>query len=113
LKLRSESGNALIEFIVVGLVAQLIIFGVLLNFGSAFRSQIAAEAIGRQVLRNFQLHGSVAAGQEIAAQAISLFGLPPNSTKVAVQEDCGASGTVSVSVTVREKNYLTSGFCFG
>ncbi len=71
-----DRGNAIIEFIVIGLFAQLLIFGFLIKFGEEFRSQIAAQTKARQVLRTVHLTVALDASLVIADQVTGLFGIP-------------------------------------
>jgi Tfp pilus assembly protein PilV len=111
LRASDERGNAIVEFIVVGLIAQLLIFGFLVKFGEEFRSQIAAQTISRQVMRTVQMTGSIAASVAMADLITSVFGIPASSVQSSVADNCAANGTYQVKVQVRNKTYETSGFC--
>ena len=75
MRVSDERGNAIIEFIAVGLFAQLIIFGFLVKLGDDFRSQIAAQTIARQAIRTIQMTGSLEASASMANQVASVFGI--------------------------------------
>lgn len=115
LKLRSkyadESGNAIIEFITIGLLAQLVIFGYLVKFGEEFRSELAAQTIGRQALRSLQISDSTDAASAIANQVTSTFGITKSDVNVDFSVNCALEGKLTVKVRVRKSIYETVGFC--
>ena len=113
MKLSADRGNAIVEFIVVGLFAQLAVLGLLINVGSDFRSQLAAESLGRQALRSYQLTSSLDSAQATAAQVISVFGIDSKKVTINIQDNCSSTSSIDVAVVVRNKKYQTRGFCLG
>jgi hypothetical protein len=111
LRASDDRGNAIIEFIVIGLFAQLLIFGFLIKFGEEFRSQIAAQTIARQVLRTVQLTGALDESLVMADQVTGVFGIPKAAVKSSIFDNCSTSGTYLVKVQVRNNQYETIGFC--
>lgn len=111
MKFAEDGGNALIEFVALGLVAQLLMAGFLLQLGTDFRSQVAAESIARQVLRSAQLGQSEVQLDELLTQIRSLFGLPDKDIKVTKDLTCALSNTQRVVATVRTKHFEAVGFC--
>ena len=111
MRVSDERGNAIIEFIAVGLFAQLLIFGFLVKLGDDFRSQIAAQTIARQAIRTIQLTGSLEASASMANQVASVFGIPISLVKSSISENCAATGNYQIKVQVRNKAYETTGFC--
>jgi Flp pilus assembly protein TadG len=109
--LKSDRGNAVVEFVAVGLVLQLLIFGFLVNLGQAYRSQLAAESLARQALRQYQLTGSESSAIGIATQVITTFGLNDDDVSYDVNPDCRKTGKVQVTSTVRDKSFSVIGFC--
>ncbi|MEY4320313.1 MAG: hypothetical protein RLZZ471_254 [Actinomycetota bacterium] len=109
MKNNGERGNAIVEFLVFGLVAQLLIFGFLLKLGSDFRSQLAAEAIARQSLRVIQM--GTDSGYGMAESVSAVFGIPVNEMKISIDNQCAQTGTIKINVSVRKNSYATKGFC--
>ena len=111
MKLNSDRGNAILEFIAIGLAAQLLIFGFLMRLGVDFRSQLAAHSIARQMLRSAQIGSGQESALAMASQVASVFGIPRSDYKVAVDDQCSQSGFLIVSVQVRSSRFETKGFC--
>jgi hypothetical protein len=111
LKLSSDRGNAILEFIIIGLTAQLLIFGFLIRLGIDFRSQLAAHSIARQMLRSAQIGSGQESVLAMAYEAASVFSIPRADYKVAVDDQCAQSGFLIVSVQVRSSRFETKGFC--
>lgn len=109
--MKSDRGNAVIEFIVIGLVAQLATFGFLVNLGENFRSSIAASAIARHTLRSLQMSGQEIAAKEIAEQIRNSFGLSSENTRVSVRNGCDEKNYLEVEVQVRGRTHVAKGFC--
>lgn len=107
-----ERGNALVEFIALGLVGQLILFGFLIRLGVDFRSQLVAESIARQTLRSAQLTGNSDSGLATAKQAAQVFGIAMNEVQVNFLDSCSSQNFLSATVKVRGKQYVARGFCF-
>lgn len=113
MNLTDERGNAIVEFVAIGLLAQLLIFGSMIKIGTTFRSEIAAQVIARQSLRTIQLSGSVAEANRMANQVLGIFGIPTVDAKLSIANTCSTSGLYSVTVRVRGASYESSGFCLG
>lgn len=111
MKLTEERGNALVEFISLGLVAQLLIFSFVIRLGVDFRSQLAAESIARQTIRTAQLTGKQDSGLAMARQAASVFGIPIGEMQVSFIDACVDKNFVTATVRVRTKTYVAKGFC--
>lgn len=109
--MKSDRGNAVIEFIALGLIAQLILFGFMIRLGSDFRSELAASSIARQTLRALQLTGSEAEALDIAERVGVTFGIPADARGVSISNTCAQQGAVQVSVKVRGKVHVAKGFC--
>lgn len=109
--MRNDRGNAVVEFVVIGLIAQLVIFGFVIRLGSDFRSDLAASAIARQTLRAMQLSGQELDAMSIANQVVAVFGLPESSAHVSIRDACAKQGAIEVEVRVRGKNHVAKGFC--
>jgi hypothetical protein len=109
LKLTDESGSAIIEFVVFGLIAQLVLFGFLIKLGVDFRSELAAEALARQSLRSIQLSSSQDIGISMAETVAREFGLSTSDYKINIQDGCPSD--VTVRVRVRSNEYVAKGFC--
>lgn len=113
MRLTSDRGNAILEFILIGLIAQLVIFGSLVSIGSTFRSQIAAQVIARQTLRTVQLTGSIDEATRMSNQVLALFGIPTASSQLAIANTCADNGLYVVKVKVRGSSFVATGFCLG
>lgn len=111
MKFLNERGNALIEFVFLGLFAQLVIAGFLLQLGTDFRSQLAAESIARQVLRSAQLGQSEQQLDELLVQIRMLFGLQIQDVRVTRNVSCSSVGTQEVVAQVRNKSFDAIGYC--
>jgi hypothetical protein len=111
LKLGSDRGNAILEFVAFGLAAQLLIFGFLMRLGVDFRSQLAAQSMARQVLRTAQLTSSQESWQAMASEVASAFGISVAEYKVDINNQCASAGYLAVSVQVRSNRFETRGFC--
>ncbi len=111
LKLGSDRGNAILEFVAFGLAAQLLIFGFLMRLGVDFRSQLAAQSMARQVLRTAQLTSSQESWQAMASEVASVFGISVAEYKVVLNNHCASTGDLAVSVQVRSNRFETRGFC--
>lgn len=101
----------MVEFVAVGLVVQLILLSTSIGLGTAFRSQIAADTLGRQLLRNAQLGSE--SKDTIAKQMINLFGLDRSLVSFDIQDDCPNSGTMIIHTKVRDRSHTLKGFCLG
>ena len=110
MKWSDDSGNAVVEFVAIGLIAQLLILGFLVKVGVDFRSHLAAESLARQTLRGVQLSGEQF-GNALAFQTAEVFGIPPNEVKVVIQNGCDQGNFVLVTATVRGTNFAAKGFC--
>lgn len=110
-QLKNDSGNAVIEFVAIGLIAQLIIFSFVIRLGIDFRSNLAATSIARQTLRAFQLTGSDTEAFNIANQVIQVFGFQANDARVAIQNLCAQQSLIVVEATVRGKAHVAKGIC--
>ena len=113
MRLTRDRGNAILEFILIGLIAQLVIFGSLVSIGSTFRSQIAAQVIARQTLRTVQLTGSIDEATRMSNQVLALFGIPSASSQLAIANTCADNGLYAVKVKVRGSSFVATGFCLG
>jgi hypothetical protein len=109
--LKNERGNAIVEFVAIGLLAQLAIFAFMIRLGSDFRSGLAAETIARQTLRSFQLTGQQAAALEMANLVYTVFGLTRENPPVEIRDNCANSGLVEIVVNIRGKIQSAKGFC--
>lgn len=101
----------MIEFIALGLVAQLILFGFMIRLGSDFRSELAASSIARQTLRALQLSGREEAANDISESVGATFGIPAEVRSVSIKNTCAQQGSIEVSVKVRGKVHVAKGFC--
>lgn len=109
--MKNERGNAVVEFIVIGLIAQLTIFGFVIRLGDDFRSDLAASAIARQTFRAAQLTGQELDAMGIANQVVSSFGLPEGAAIVTMRNACTRQGLIEVEARVRGKVHVAKGFC--
>lgn len=111
MKLIEDRGNAIVEFVALGLVAQLLIFSFVIKLGIDFRSQLAAESIARQALRSTQLTGQQDSGLAMAKQAAGVFGISLGEIQVNLLDSCAEKNYVTATVKVRAKQYVAKGFC--
>lgn len=109
--MKSDSGNAVVEFVAIGLIAQLLVIGFLLRVGSDFRSEMAASSIARQTLRTLQLSGQQGEALSMGNQVRELFGIPDTSASIQIQESCQSQGSITTTVEVRGKRHVSTGFC--
>lgn len=109
--MKSERGNAIVEFIALGLVGQLLIIGFVIQLGLDFRSEIAAQAIARQSLRSFQLTGQKSQATDMANLVSSVFGLPEAVVNISLVDDCSSAGLAEAVVRVRGRTQSAKGFC--
>lgn len=85
--LADESGSAVLEFVGFGLLLQIPLLMMAVNFAEVQAAQFAAEAIARHSLRSFVLTGASVA--ETAEEIIADFRL---STKPTLQLSCRPIG---------------------
>ena len=111
MKLFDEQGNAVIEFITIGLIFQVAIFGFMIKLGSEFRGEISAASIARHTLRSFQLSNDEVKSLELATQISKIFGISSSETKLSIQNQCSELGIVKVEVHVRGSSFTSTGFC--
>ena len=98
-RIASEAGNAVIEFVVVGIGLQLALLAFVTSLAASTDSQSAADLMARQALRAMQLGASP---NELSTQLEQLaitLSLSPADYDLTVTGDCSA--TVSVAARVR------------
>ncbi len=111
MKLVSDRGNAVLEFIAFGLAAQLLIFGFLIKLGVDFRGQLASQSMARQVIRTAQLGSSQDSVMAMASEVATVFGVPRADYKVEVNNQCAGAGFLVVAVQVRSTRFEAKGYC--
>lgn len=109
--MKSERGNAVIEFIGIGLIAQLVIFSFIVQLGVDFRSEMAASAIARQSLRSMQLTSLQSSALAMADQVIAVFQIPSDEASVTIRNNCAQQGFLEVEAQVRGAINVAKGFC--
>lgn len=108
---RSESGNAIVEFILVFCVATASLLVLALQVELQVRDHLAAFSLANETLRSYQLTGSRDSALLAAESAARVFGLPVTSQKVELQDFCSTRSFIVVQASVREAVEVTSANC--
>ena len=110
-KLTSDSGNALLEFVLFFTLSLALVLTSSGGFESNLRSRSAAMAIANETLRTLQLTADPRLAAQAAASAAEVFELPKSAWSVSIPSSCGAFETVRVSTRVREVTEHAQGAC--
>ena len=86
-QLSKDSGSAILEFVGFGLLVQIPLLMMAVNFAEVQQAQFAAEAIARHSLRSFVLMGTPVS--EAAAEIVADFKL---TTQPSLQMSCRPAG---------------------
>ncbi len=98
-EISSESGNAIVEFVVVGVGLQLALLAFVTSMAAKTDSQSAADLLSRQALRALELGVQPGDLQLQIGQLASTLGLGSGDYSVTASGDC--SSRVSVNAIVR------------
>ncbi|MEY3889415.1 MAG: hypothetical protein RLZZ90_673 [Actinomycetota bacterium] len=90
-KLHNDAGSAILEFVGFGLLLQVPLLMMAVNFAEVQQTQFAAEAIARHSLRSFVLMGTPVS--EAAAEIITDFRL---TTQPSLQMSCRPVGDCEI-----------------
>jgi hypothetical protein len=110
-KSTSDSGNALLEFVLFFTLSLTLLLYSSAGFESNLRSRSAALAIANEALRTLQLTAEFRLAAQAAASAAEVFELPEDAWSVSIPSSCGAFETVRVSARVREVTEHAQGAC--
>ena len=110
-KLKSDSGNALIEFVLFFTLGLALVLDASARFESNLRSRSAALAIANEALRTLQITADLRLAAQAAASAAEVFELPGNAWSVSIPSTCGAFENVRVSARVKEVTEHAQGSC--
>lgn len=91
--LHDETGSAVLEFLVSGILLQVAVLMWLVNVTNLQSQQLAAESIARHSLRSYVLHGTQP--ENTAEQIVSDFASTARPIlKLACEPDCLTEGSV-------------------
>ena len=110
-KLTSDSGNALLEFVLFFTLGLALVLAASAGFESNLRSRSAAMAIANEALRSLQLTAELRLAAQAAAYAAEVFELPEGAWSVSIPSSCRAFENVRVSARVREVTEHAQGSC--
>lgn len=110
-KSTSDSGNALLEFVLFFTLGLALVLAASAGFESNLRSRSAAMAIANEALRTLQLTADLRLGAQAAASAAEVFELPEGAWSISIPRSCGAFEDVTVSARVREVTEYAQGAC--
>jgi hypothetical protein len=110
LKLKSESGNSVLEFVLFFTIAVGLIVTASAQFETSLRSRSAAIAIAHDFVRELQKSQDNQRAVAAAAEVANVFEIPGASWKVEVSV-CDANRSQLVSVKVREVTEFARAHC--
>lgn len=110
-KLRSESGNAIVEFIFVFCIATASLLVLALQVELQIRAHLAALSLANETLRSYQLSGSRDSALQAAERAAQVFGLPASARTLELQDFCSVRSLILVRASVRDAVEVASANC--
>ena len=111
LKYRSESGNAIVEFILVFCVATASLLVLALQVEVQIRDHLAALSLANETLRSYQLSGSRDSALLASDSAAKVFGLPTSERTIELQDFCSSRSLILVQASVRDAVEVASANC--
>lgn len=109
-RFNGDSGSAILEFLIFGLVANLALLTFSVDLIQVQKNQLASDAIARHVSREFSQNQNETFAQRVAGQVAHSFNLQPNHWQVSAEcepVDCFADNAL-VKIQVLVENSVST-----
>lgn len=108
---QSDSGNALLEFVLFFAAGLLLIILLSANFDREVRARSAALSIANESLRAWQITQDAKVAQNSAKSAAVIFQLEPNQWSLLLDDRCASEAGYRVVATVSGVSERVQGVC--
>ena len=110
-RLRSEGGNAVLDFVAFYAVGLFLILTLSANFESELRSRMAALTMANEALRVWQMSGQAQEAKNAAAQTALAFLVDQDEWTITVNDACSSSKLRKVEARVGRVIEVAQGDC--
>lgn len=111
LRLPSESGNAVIEFVFFMIVALAFVVQLSVVVSQDIRVRSAAQSLANESLRTWQITGEQSDALTAARFTAKTYELRPNGWRLQFEDFCVAKGLYRVRVDIEGVTQIAQGFC--
>jgi hypothetical protein len=108
---QSDSGNALLEFVLFFAAGLLLIILLSANFEREVRARSAALSIANESLRAWQISQDAKVAQNAANSAAAVFRLEPKQWSLSLEDRCAGEAGYRVVATVSGVSERVQGVC--